>query len=50
MNPRSNFLGIKRIPGLLIISFIYLFTSLTPAFSQKTPTNSVSGMTIVALI
>jgi outer membrane protein OmpA-like peptidoglycan-associated protein len=43
MKPRSNFLGTKPVHGLLIICFIHLFTSLTPAFPQKTPTIFVSG-------
>jgi len=43
MKPRSNFLGTKPVTGFLIICFIHLFTSLTPAFSQNTPTISVSG-------
>lgn len=43
MKPRSKFLGMKRIPGILIISFIYIFTFLAPAFSQNTPTISISG-------
>lgn len=43
MKQRSKFLSKKPIIGFLIIYFIQLFTSLTPAFSQNTPTISISG-------